>query len=291
MNTAQRILFLVPLSTVLSAANAQLDNAGFENTSVIGEDTIPDHWSVTSGFGGGAVQDANTGDWSLGVWHWYWYGPGIAANGSSADDGHEGTPYTGTPVALNGSYKRYTDALEESQSDNDSGQVTVLLTRWNAALSQRDTVALGIRAFGEQPAWTPFTIGLDYLLTGEPDTIVVRALSGIDCFCGGQTSGNCCYLYLDDLALESQNGVVDPLGRERVAAMSGVGEGLLEVVVDDAAMLPLTLRLQDGLGRLIIERTIRSDRERVSVPTTVGVLGYSLSNSEGTVAGGKVLPW
>ena len=56
-------------------------------------------------------------------------------------------------------------------------------------------------------------------------------------------------------------------------------------------MLPLTLRLQDGLGRLIIERTIRSDRERVSVPTTVGVLGYSLSNSEGTVAGGKVLPW
>lgn len=290
MNTLCRLLLLASLIAAISA-NAQLANAGFENTSVIGEDTIPDDWSVTSGFGGGAIMDGNTGDWSLGVWHWYWYGPGIAANGSSAEDGHEGTSFTGHPVALNGFYKRYTGDLQEDQSDNDSGRVTVLLTRWNAVLFQRDTVAIGAQAFGERPEWSPFSIGLDHLLSGDPDTLVVRVLSGIDCFCGMQTNGTCCYLYLDDLSVELENGILAPIVDERDAHVVAVGDGVVEVRVDDPSRLPMTLRLDDAIGRSLDVRTIRSDRERIRVPGSTGVVAYGLSDGHGRVAHGKVMPW
>lgn len=290
MQHLSRLLSLASLTAVTISAHAQLANAGFENTSVVGEDTIPDDWSVTSGFGGGAIQDGNTGDWSLGVWHWYWYGPGIAANGSSVLDGYEGTPFTGHPVGISGFYKRYTDSLVVDQSLNDSGQVTVLLTRWNAGLFQRDTVAIGARAFGERPEWSPFSIGLDYLLSGDPDTLVVRVLSGIDCFCGMGTDGTCCYLYVDDLSIELENGVTTPLGRARDARVIAIGDGEVEVRVDDPSRLPMTLRLHDGLGRALDVRTIRSDRERVRVPGSAGVIAYGLSDAQGPVAHGKVIP-
>ena len=216
-------------------------------------------------------------------------GPGIAANGSSALDGHEGTPFAGHPVAINGFYKRYTDALQEDQSSNDSGQVTVLLTRWNTALFQRDTVAFGARAFGEQPEWSSFSIGLDYLLSGDPDTLVVRVLSGIDCFCGMETNGTCCYLYVDDLSVELENGIVSPLGGAHAAQVVVGGDGMLEVRVEDPALLPMTLCLQDGIGRSLAVRTIRSDRERIHVSGCTGVIAYNLSNAHGPVAHGKVV--
>lgn len=289
MHKLSRLLSFASLITVVVSADAQLDNAGFENTSVVGEDTIPDDWSLTSGFGGGAIQDGNSGDWSLGVWHWYWYGAGIAANGASAMDGQEGTPFTGHPVGLNGYYKRYTDSLEEEQSLNDSGQVTVLLTRWNAGLFQRDTVAIGIRAFGERPEWSPFNIGLEYLLSGDPDTLIVRVLSGIDCFCGMGTDGTCCYLYVDDLSLELENGVVTPLDQAQDARVIALSDGRVEVLVHDPSRLPMTLRLNDGLGRLLDVQTIRSDRERVRVPTAAGVIAYTFSDARGPVAHGKVI--
>ncbi len=180
--------------------------------------------------------------------------------------------------------------MELDQTSNDSGQVKILLTRWNASLFQRDTVAFGARAFGEQAAWSPFTIGINYLLSGAPDTLVVQLLSGIDCFCGIGSNGNCCYLYVDDLALETDNGISAPLFATEPAGLFSCGDGQLEVRVGEGTPLPLVLRLHDPLGRLVDERVVRRDRERITVPTT-GLLGFRFTHGTSVVGSGQVMPY
>lgn len=291
METISRLFLLAPLAAVSITVTAQLENPGFEDTSIIGEDTIPDGWSIPTGFGAGAAEDAHTGDWSLGVWHWYWYATGMANNGSGSGWLEDGAPYSGTPAALSGWFKRITGELDEDQSENDSALVLVLLTRWNASLSQRDTVALGRKAFGEQAEWSAFTAPMDYLLQGPPDTLVVQVYSGIDCFCGTGTSGNCCYLYVDDLALETENGVHAALPAHDPAWLVACGGGQLEARVDGRTALPLVLRMHDTLGRTIGELVVRNDRDRFMAPAGAGLIKYRFSERGSTISTGKVIAY
>ena len=80
---------------------------------------------------------------------------------------------------------------------------------------------------------------------------------------------------MDDLALDLGNGLPAPLSTSDAASVIPLGDGLVEVRVHDAVRLPATLRLHDGLGRVVIERVVSSRQERFRTNVS-GPLIYTL---------------
>jgi len=206
--------------TIAGAAGAQtIPNGGFENwTSFTGFDR-PDNWStpdsiltalstgqhtcdkVTPGTGGStaAAKITSVTVPLVGVV------PGALASGKIGLSGttisiSSGFPVSSRPEKLTGQWM-YTP------SGTDQGSVTVLLTKWNTALSKKDTISLtAYNLVGTVAAWTGFNIPLTYLHGDVPDTGLVILLSGK---ASGGTAGSTASF--DDLAFTGSvpNGVTN----------------------------------------------------------------------------------
>lgn len=270
---------LFPLLVLLApATHAQLLNPGFESVTITGGDTLADDWYMESSFGAGVVDQAHAGEHAFGVWNWYYYGHGIARNGSTG----RGTPVAEVPARLLGWYDRHRGELEEDQSPNDSAEVSVLLTRWNTMTGVRDTVAAGAAHLAEQGGWAPFQVDIGRWSSEAPDTLTIQLLSGVGCFCGGTTLGYCCYFYVDDLQLESAQGV-----REAVSMVAPVrvtvSDGDLNITTDPATPLPFELIVHDMTGRTVQRTTVHARGQQVRGPDAAGVYTFT------AITGARVL--
>lgn len=108
-----------------------------------------------------------------------------------------GFPYTSRPGFLTGYYK-YTPAT------NDSGRISVLLTKWNMSSQTRETVATGAwypknatagyEQFGVQLNYTAGPIG-----DQNPDTALIVILSSNDMVASGSAGST---LFVDDLLFQ-----------------------------------------------------------------------------------------
>lgn len=80
-----------------------------------------------------------------------------------------GAPFTGMPQSLNGHFKYQPSA-------GDSCLLGFGLTKWNNGI--RDTIGYSYLAIGNTTNdWTAFTIPLDYLIWGAPDTLNIGLVS------------------------------------------------------------------------------------------------------------------
>ncbi|MDZ7741084.1 MAG: PCMD domain-containing protein [Bacteroidota bacterium] len=118
-----------------------------------------------------------------------------------------GKPYTETPTKFTGWYKY-------APVNGDSAGVGVILTKYNTATAQQDTVATAVSAItGITDTYTRLEIDFDYLLPGiNPDTITVVLTSSGD---AGNFQGEVgSTLIIDDISLEYTSGIQESLLQE-----------------------------------------------------------------------------
>ena len=107
-----------------------------------------------------------------------------------------GIPFTHKPTKMKG-YWKY------SPQEADSGMAAIILTRWNADNSTRDTVGEGVlMVASEVTEWTEFEVGINYMINEDPDTMNVIIMSS-----GIMEGYEGSLMLVDDLSLELNAGL------------------------------------------------------------------------------------
>ncbi|PBQ32773.1 hypothetical protein CNR22_13650 [Sphingobacteriaceae bacterium] len=205
-------ILLVSAVCISSAAIAQIPNAGFETWTNMGTYENPNGWSTlntktttqsiytatkgTPGSPGNSYLKLTSKTIGLSVV------PGIAVSGkldSMSMQPISGVPYTQRPASFTGKWQHMIYGSSQ-------GSLMVLLTRWNATTSMRDTIAHGLRGLsGMAMSWANFSFALNYMDSlNYPDSciIVLRA--------SGSNPANNDYLWTDNLAFTGTVAVVQP---------------------------------------------------------------------------------
>ena len=115
---------------------------------------------------------------------------------------------TTKPIGLSGWYMY--DTLN-SQAGLDSAIIRVTAKVNNGGVI--DTVAFGQAYLKSAPVadgWVPFTVTIDDWQPGvDPETVQIIMMSSDGGFCSMSSSGECLYLYVDDLQLTTPTGIFD----------------------------------------------------------------------------------
>lgn len=125
--------------------------------------------------------------------------PGVVVTGSFSFQQQQllqGKPFNSKPIQLKGYYQYF-------PVNNDSGVAYIHLSKWNANLNRRDTIAVDSLLFiSQQSSWKEFQLSLDYSnFPGViPDSIVIRFVSSVNAGFGGGKVGS--ELMIDHLSLE-----------------------------------------------------------------------------------------
>lgn len=135
--------------------------------------------------------------------------PGVISSGPlldaqwSPDFSQVKLPYTYRPTKFRYYYKA-------DPEPGDSSQIEILLTRFNVALQQIDTVGIAMAGYGDSTAgWVMADLDITYLLPFSPDSIMIIASSSYDPFNPGIGSK----FWLDDMSLVGgSNALSDAVG-------------------------------------------------------------------------------
>lgn len=172
----KKLLQLTLLTALPFLANAQLQNSSFENwqNPITDMPNKPVGWIRTNGdpmseefdfplYHQPATQ-AQQGDYALRLSVWYGYDKDMAV---------QSAPISSRPAALTG-YYTYTDVLVYNNGIgyvDDEAEVAVYLTKWNAALSQNDTIGTGSILLAEAGSYSQFSCPVNYTSDVVPDSM------------------------------------------------------------------------------------------------------------------------
>lgn len=200
-NKMKKTFMLISAIVVSGSLLAQVPNNGFETWSTVGAYNTPTGWdnldSVTNAMSVFTCEKGSPGDpgasyikltsKTAGVL----VAPGIAVSGKLDFTTYvpkSGFAYSSRPANLTGNW-------QYMASGADQGHIAVLLSKWNSAMSRRDTVSFTDHALpGMVMSWGAFTIPLTYLSAAVPDSAII-VLSA-----SGSAPVNGSYLYVDNLA-------------------------------------------------------------------------------------------
>ncbi|CAN5256273.1 hypothetical protein BH09BAC1_BH09BAC1_24410 [soil metagenome] len=281
------LVITIALSIPL-ASQAQLLNGDFE----ILNDTMPANW-VTSDFGAGLKDNyTHSGDYSLAVWNWYYYGRGYAVNGDTYASMFDkmvgaGTPSTEKAIRLTGYYYYDTTGTD---TNADTAVVTIAYRKWNIANNDYDTVAYGVKPLLPTSGNTmqPFSLPIDDLMPGvDPDTMVVVIISSLDGFCNTSGAGNCLYLYMDDLQVQTTTGIQSIMGQfEGLKLYPNPTNQYINVTVEADNM---QWSLYDLSGRLVQSYNLHIGENRLDVSTPAGLYIATLQQGGQVIAREKLV--
>ncbi len=258
-------------ATVFSfVAYAQIPNPGFENwTSHTGYNT-PDGWGNldsagsmamlitcaegTPGYGGSShmiqltTKSLTFGTTTIAI-------PGIAVSGQLAVSGtsfaiQSGFPMSTRPQSLTGEWQYL-------PSGTDQGNIMVLLTKWDVALSKRDTVAFTNELLsGSVTTMAPFSFDLSYLTTDVPDTGVILLASGMAM---GGTDGS--YLYADDLAFAGTANSVATINNiaDQISISPNPAKTSANISYNSKSSGTVKLSIADVTGKMVKELTFNKN--------------------------------
>lgn len=198
------ILSFVAATFVSASAFAQIPNNSFENWTSMGSYSNPDNWdnlnSMTSSMsvytatkgtggasGGGAsyLKLVSKNVSGMGVM------PGVAVCGTinmTTFKPQSGFAFASRPQKLTGSW-------QYMASGSDAGFVAVYLTKWNAGMMMRDTIAKATQNLsGMAMSWATFNLTLNYMSTATPDSAMIIFSAS------GATPVANSYLYVDNIS-------------------------------------------------------------------------------------------
>lgn len=249
------------------ASFAQLLNGNMENYSILPYDTVPEHWSVSSSYATviGRTSDAHSGSSAFVINTWYYYGPGFMVNGNLESYNHlyqwikGGTPISGKPAAVKGFYK-YTEALA-----HDSALVQVILKKWNTVKNKPDTLAYGRVALAPVNVYTPFELSIqDFSTAVQPDSMVIRFVSHDLKNLGLPPTGNCRYLYIDDVSLSYSTTTTGMKEQAQQAPVSFyVNQQTLNILNPETKHFTLELWSLDG--RLLSTKEVTAPEDQMDL--------------------------
>lgn len=201
-----------------SGVSAQVHNLDFEVCDTSSVQQISgfnclylEGWTRTNGtaantvtsfsFNNGGITESQNGNMALKLSVFYTYDKDMA---------YQRVAYSSFPAALNGYYKYWDNLLYNTQTQNaepDTATVSVLLSKWNSSLNQRDTIGSGQLKLTEALNYTGFSCPVQYVSTVTPDSILIH----LNCsrirdeygFLGNQFGDNSFFI-VDNLSLEDQ---------------------------------------------------------------------------------------
>jgi hypothetical protein len=203
-------ILLVSALFISATAIAQIPNAGFENWTSMGMYDNPNGWSTlnnktagqsmftatkgTPGSPGSSYLKLTSKTIGASVV------PGIAVCGkldSMSMMPISGVPYTQRPATFTGKWQHMIYGSSQ-------GSVMVLLTKWNATQSMRDTIAHGLQGLsGMAMSWANFSFNLSYMDSLQyPDSCIIVLRSS------GSNPTNNDYLWADNLAFTGSVAIV-----------------------------------------------------------------------------------
>ncbi len=202
----KKIYILLAIAIAMSgAAHAQIPNSSFETWMAMSGYDMPTGWDQLNGMtssmstytcmkgtpgtaGSSYIKLVSKTTGSMGVM------PGITCSGMLDQSvmtnikPKSGFANTTRPVSLTGSW-------QYMAYGSDQGYISVLLSKWNTAMSRRDTVAFVNKPLsGMAMSWGTFTIPLTYYTGAVPDSAIITLSAS------GATPVNNSYLYVDNLA-------------------------------------------------------------------------------------------
>jgi hypothetical protein len=201
-------------------SNAQLQNVGFELWEEPLTARIATGWTRTNGTTQSLsfqnlfwppVTNAQNGTYAIRLSVWYNY---------EKDMVFQVAPIASRPAALSG-YYTYTDNEDHiwgpvtGGAVTDYAKTTVILTKWNAALSEDVTIGFGELLLGGAEDYTYFNCPITYTSAEVPDTIKVILNCSVivdptDNIFGMAELGISSIFTVDNLALSETLGSNDP---------------------------------------------------------------------------------
>jgi hypothetical protein len=247
-------LLLLTLSALPSPAQFIL-NGGFEDSTIIPNDTVPTNWSVDP-VGSVFTTDAHSGDVAMKLWNWYFYSRAWLVYGDAQSPWDaDGLPISITPERLHGWYK-YDYGLNAGASD--SAICEVFVYSHQNFTGARDTIGRARYLLGPAADYTAFEVPIVYASPGIiADTIVVKFWSSVNGFCANVSDGTCLYLTVDDIEVSTTTGLRQALAPELPIRLypcpSATGFSLS---VASKVSYPLDLKLFDVHGRQVYSQSI-----------------------------------
>ncbi len=214
------LTLILVFQTAFLYGQAQVPNGDFENWPPANNDN-PEFWDSPNSLTGGfpfflttveKTSDSYTGNWAASITTGTILGqtiPGVLSLGILDIDIENientefiGLPFTDRPAALEGYFKYNTPGA-------DFGLVAVLLTKYNEATANKDSIAFGIKEFTSQTDYTHFTANMLYLGIEEPDSINIVILSS-----ASPTLVPGSQLKIDDLSFDYSGTPIVDLGED-----------------------------------------------------------------------------
>ena len=179
--------------------------------------------------------------------------------GASGASVNQGKPFTDMPSRFK-AWCKYTSV------NSDSAGMVALLTKFNTATGQADTIATAIDVVKNNiPNYTQLDIEFDYKITGiNPDTIVVLFTSSGD---GGNFQGQIGSTFLvDDVTLEYTNGLQESLLPEfRILVFPSPASDQISFEFNTAYPTELFCHIYSIDGRLVETFTPSGNKHQVNV--------------------------
>jgi hypothetical protein len=203
------LLLIAPVVLAAQEIHGDFEQWHVSDFEIVREQPVG--WKFAGPFGSGRSSDAHSGSASASIWNWYSEIAGIIALGESYPtdgvfhgmfDVGAGVPVSGVPARLRGVYKY---DRGDNGGRSDSAVVLILLKRYDPVNHTTDTLSLVTRRLGPASAWTSFDVEIPVPASGLlPDSIGLGFASSDGGMC---RSGECDYLRIDDLSLETAAGV------------------------------------------------------------------------------------
>ena len=262
------IIGLLVLCLYKESDSQTILNADFESWDTA---NIPVNWTLMSnGVAIGQSTESYSGIYAAVIWKWYFYGNQILLNGSLTSFGpaqiiKAGTPISFKPIQLSGFYK-YQDVAPLG----DSAKVIVLLKKYDTVQNKIDTVGYGMKLLGPVNAYSPFQVDItDVQPSVTPDSIVIAFFASAtynDCDYNG--SGNCSYLYIDELSLDTVVGIPDTGKKNKLLLYPNPTTGTFTLSVGKSQLVidnKLRIYIYNILGELIYQSKISNPQSEIKI--------------------------
>lgn len=186
---------------------------------------------------------------------------------------HAGFPYAQRPAMLTGQWQYGIQPF-------DTAQVQVALSKWNSVTSSTDLIAFGsLEVTGTLATWQAFSVPLDYLGTGIPDTAFIQIVSSTNFLAPVPGS----FVKVDDLAFSGSTGVGEQDPSTRIHVFPNPGTIHFSLSLPPG---PHTITLLDATCRVVNQQRTTDPRPLVSTEALpAGLYRISVRDGSGRLTG------
>ncbi len=256
LNSFMMRAFLLPLALLPFLASAQVPNGGFESWVDQGGNLDPVGWLTYNEVqteGGATVEQGtpgNPGGVHVVITSRPSLGGGLPIQGwisAGASGTNAGFPYASRPAMLTGQW-------QYGIQPNDTGVVTVALSKWNDLSSSTDVIAIGmIEVQGALSTWQSFSVPLEYSSSNMPDTAYIQIVSSINF--ASPVVGS--FMKVDDLAFVGTVGMDAVNDRSGIDLFPNPGTTYITLTLPPGRH---NITLFDATGRVVLGQRTTEER-------------------------------